>query len=135
MPEEVNQILAKVFSADLTVGFFYLQIKDKMNILVTGGYGFIGSHLVTALLNLKHEVTILNNTGDEINCHFDVCFHQAANNDTTDMDVAGMNEANVVKPKLLFNKLLQLGCKQFVYASSTAILQHLILKMKQFYHH
>jgi UDP-glucose 4-epimerase len=32
-----------------------------MKTIVTGGSGFIGSHLVDALLGLKHEVTVLDN--------------------------------------------------------------------------
>lgn len=40
-----------------------------MNILVTGGAGFIGSHLITRLLEAGHQITCLDNcsTGDPVN--------------------------------------------------------------------
>jgi len=40
-----------------------------MNIIVTGGAGFIGSHLVDRLIELGHDVLVIDNlsTGDESN--------------------------------------------------------------------
>jgi len=52
----------------------------------------------------------------------DVCFHQAANNDTTDMDTANMLRSNLTAPSNLFYRLVrEKKCRQFVYASSCAV--------------
>ncbi len=39
---------------------------EKHNILVTGGAGFIGSHLVDELINLGHSVTIIDNLDPQV---------------------------------------------------------------------
>lgn len=111
-----------------------------MKILVTGGSGFVGSNLVKSLVEANHEVTIV---GCKTECKVegvkkilqlslegidwrlvygqDICFHQAANNDTLDEDDHEMWRANVDGPIKLFTSMKQGGCKKFVYASSTAV--------------
>jgi ADP-L-glycero-D-manno-heptose 6-epimerase len=111
-----------------------------MRIFLTGGSGFVGSNLLRSLLKERHEViaTGLNTevlappgitmlhpdmvaVGEEYLEDIDVCFHMAANNDTTDLNSDGMFESNLTKPARLFERLERRGCKKFVYASSTAI--------------
>jgi len=111
-----------------------------MSILVTGGTGFIGSNIALELIKQGHDVLITGNDSERqikgvkkylqpsfIGLDFDsigkidVLFHQAAINDTTNMDKTEMFRANVDSSKKLFEYVIKNGCKQIVYASSTAI--------------
>lgn len=106
-----------------------------MKVLVTGGTGFVGSRLTAKLVSLGHEVWITGRSGendapseakmvawdDAGGVRFDACFHQAANNDTLDEDSWGMLESNVFAPARLFHRLARMGCRTFIYASSTAV--------------
>lgn len=108
--------------------------------LVTGASGFVGHHLCNRLhadgwniiaVGTKEEHMPLCNTFLECSLHsipwesipnIDTCFHQAANNDTTDLDIEKMMQSNLHDSSELFHKLHQeKKCYQFVYASSCSI--------------
>ena len=115
------------------------QRISPQRVLVTGGTGFIGSHLASELYERGYEVIITGTqTEQNTRCHkflqlnlsgidwkelgcIDICFHQAANNDTTDKDHKGMMLANVESPINLFEHLALNGCRKFIYASSSAV--------------
>lgn len=106
--------------------------------LVTGATGFIGSALCNKLYKenwniiaigsknennpLCHKLLELNLFSWDLVPNIDVCFHQAANNDTTDLCVENMIQSNLIDPSNLFCYLAkEKKCKQFVYASSCSI--------------
>ena len=118
-----------------------------MKILITGGAGFIGSHLVEKLITENNEILIIDNlmTGKKENLSFegnyelfiddlgsekslnkitefnpDVCFHLAAQ---ASVVVSVSNPAldfdhNILQPILLLKTLLKTDCKKFVFSSS-----------------
>ena len=111
-----------------------------MRVLVTGGTGLIGSNIALELIKQGNEVLITGTDSerkvdgakkylqpsfvgldfDEIG-DVDVVFHQAAINDTTNLDKKEMFRANVESSKKLFEYAVKNGCNRIIYASSTAI--------------
>ena len=118
-----------------------------MKILITGGAGFIGSHLVEELLSDENEILIFDNflTGKKENLEIsgnltfinddfgsvnslekieifdpDICFHLAAQSSVV---VSVKNPAldfehNILQPIKLIQVLLRSNCKKLVFTSS-----------------
>ncbi len=119
-----------------------------MRILVTGGCGFIGSHIVDELINQKHEVHVIDNlsTGklsnlnskaifhefDITNPHIkkviarinpEVVYHHAAQIDVKTSEKAPAKDANIniVGTVHIVEACILSDVKKIIYASSAAI--------------
>ena len=127
-------------------------MTKKLNkILVTGGAGFIGSHITDKLLSLGYEVTVLDNfdTGKEENLSLntgknlkivrgdirdikllqsllkdnDAVFHEAAiaSVSISVQDPLLSNEVNVTGTLNVLKASVDCGIKRFIFASSAAV--------------
>jgi len=123
----------------------YTQImEDKLNILVTGGAGFIASHIVDAFIENGHNVTIIDNltTGREENINpkakfynvdirddltqifeegkFDVVNHHAAQIDVRRSVTDPIYDAgvNIIGTLNLLQNSVKFGVKKFMFAST-----------------
>ena len=134
----------------------YLRCFNLMNILITGGAGFIGSNLALALQKQGHHLTIIDNfsSGDEENLkgykgsllrgdvtnnklftrlkkeEYKVIFHQASITDTTYANDKKMISDNVEGFKNILNFANDIGAK-LIYASSAAVYGNGPVPMKE----
>jgi len=110
-------------------------------VLVTGASGFVGSNITKFLVNEGYEVIAQASKNEQnienLGCtviyapfyeldldslgKIDVLFHQAAIADTRITDRDKMIFVNTTSSLNLFKGLIERGCKNIVYASSTAV--------------
>ncbi|MDE0929289.1 MAG: NAD-dependent epimerase/dehydratase family protein [Halioglobus sp.] len=121
-----------------------------MNVLVTGGTGFVGSHTVKALKQAGHYVRVLARSADKAESVFraigvvvdeilvgdvtdpiavgralkgcDAVIHSAAMVSTADKHAEEMREINVAGTKLVIDGSLAAGIKKIIYVSSVSAL-------------
>ena len=116
-----------------------------MKILLTGGCGYIGTNLTNTLLDLGHQITVVDIMwfGNYLNSHnnlsviqadirdidkipmdgVDTIIHLAniANDPTGDLNSKLTWEINALASMLLIEKAIKNGVKQFIFASSGSV--------------
>ena len=116
-----------------------------MNILITGGCGYVGTVLTNTLLNDGHKITVLDTQwfGNHLKNHdnlinikgdvrdvekiplegIDIIIHLAniANDPAVDLNPTLSWEVNVLAAQQLAEKAIRDGVKQFIYASSGSV--------------
>ena len=116
-----------------------------MKILLTGGCGYIGTNLTEALLDLGHDVTVVDIMwfGNYLKPHknlditqadirdidkipmegVDTVIHLAniANDPTGDLNARLTWEVNALSSKFLIEKAIENNVKQFIFASSGSV--------------
>ena len=129
-----------------------------MNVLITGGAGYIGSTVANLFLDRKHKVSIIDNlsTGKKINVpkrsifykcdisdkkkvkkilkkKFDVVLHFAAyaNNNESIKKPNKYLKNNYIKAKIFLELCIASNIKNFIYSSTAAIYGNNIKKVKE----
>lgn len=107
------------------------NIKEKdMKILVTGGYGFIGSHLAERLIKEKHDITIIDDfsTGNASNLNGNITLFKMGVEDAKCEKIFADFKFDVVV-HLAFKALPKVGGKKYgeIYHSNTVGLCNVLL--------
>lgn len=106
--------------------------------IISGASGFIGHHLCNELFPSWKVIGIGSSKENMPKCHqfidknlneinwseippIDICFHQGANNDTTEKNREKMFQENLVWGANFFDSLLAKNCRKFIFASSCSI--------------
>jgi len=114
-----------------------------MKVCVTGGAGYIGSHLVSRLVELGHEIVVIDDLSNGSVIHpqttffpYDIrdiehiknalqgteaFFHLAANKRATSTDNCNMISVNVDGTMAVMDIAKKVGAKKFIFSSSAAV--------------
>jgi dihydroflavonol-4-reductase len=112
-----------------------------MRVLITGGTGFLGGHLITALLGLGHQVRVLaRSKGAEPACEWvqgsildrdalgrsmdgcEVVYHLAGRVDRDRRALASLRELHVEGTRGVCEIALKQGVKRMIYASTSGVI-------------